>query len=141
MDNRWAPLHGVFGYIDGTHIPIQVPKKFQRKWRNRHGYTSTNALAICSAENLTFTFALFGAEGSAPDAGVLRFAEAAIRWLPFGFLLGDAGYGLSLFRILTPYRGVRYHLSEFAPTAGGLPTTPKELFNLMHSSKRYSVNF
>lgn len=35
--------------------------------------------------------------------------------------------------ILTPYRGVRYHLKEYS-TRG--PQNPRELFNLRHSSLR-----
>jgi len=38
---------------------------------------------------------------------------------------------------LPPFRGVRYHLSEFGNR--NHPTTTKELFNLMHSSLRVSV--
>jgi len=35
--------------------------------------------------------------------------------------------------ILTPYRGVRYHLKEYARRG---PQKPRELFNLRHSSLR-----
>jgi hypothetical protein len=38
---------------------------------------------------------------------------------------------------LPPYRGVRYHLSEFSST--NHPTNAKELFNLRHSSLRVTV--
>jgi hypothetical protein len=37
---------------------------------------------------------------------------------------------------LTPYRGVRYHLKEWAQVPNARPTTYKELFNLRHSSLR-----
>ena len=53
------------------------------------------------------------------------------------YYLGDAGYGLSKL-VLTPYRGVRYHLREFEVNGQG-PANAKELFNLRHSSLRNVV--
>ena len=46
------------------------------------------------------------------------------------YYLGDAGYGIRN-GIITPYRGVRYHLKEFSDHR---PENAKELFNLRHSS-------
>jgi len=40
--------------------------------------------------------------------------------------------------ILTPYRGVRYHLKETA-RANQRPKNPKELFNLRHASLRNAI--
>jgi hypothetical protein len=129
-------FHGVFGCVDGCHIPVQVPVDCQRQWRNRKGWTSVNALAICRVDSMLFTYALFGAEGPAPDSSILeRFAAQEIRWLQDAFLLADAGFGLSK-RVLTPFRGVRYHLKEFSEEAGGRPQNAKELFNLRHASMR-----
>ncbi|OWZ23791.1 hypothetical protein PHMEG_0001246 [Phytophthora megakarya] len=54
------------------------------------------------------------------------------------YLLADAGYGLQP-QILTPYRGVRYHLKEFA-VGTGRPRTGKELFNLHHAKARNVVS-
>jgi DDE superfamily endonuclease len=48
--------------------------------------------------------------------------------------LGDAGYSNSQF-VMTPYRGVRYHLKEVRQ-ASLKPENAKELFNLRHSSLR-----
>jgi hypothetical protein len=48
--------------------------------------------------------------------------------------LGDAGYGLS-HGCLTPYRGVRYHLKEWA-RRDLRPQNKEELYNLRHSSLR-----
>ncbi|XP_052110110.1 uncharacterized protein LOC127741499 [Arachis duranensis] len=48
------------------------------------------------------------------------------------FYLGDAGFMLK-HALITPYRGVRYHLKEFA---GREPENAYELFNLRHSSLR-----
>jgi hypothetical protein len=52
------------------------------------------------------------------------------------FYLVDAGYACRQ-GFLPPYRGVRYHLSEFSGT--NQPTNAKELFNLRHSSLRVTV--
>ena len=48
--------------------------------------------------------------------------------------LGNAGYPNSQF-VMTPYRGVRYHLKEVRQ-ASLKPENAKELFNLRHSSLR-----
>ncbi|XLS71635.1 hypothetical protein HN51_028500, partial [Arachis hypogaea] len=48
------------------------------------------------------------------------------------FYLGDAGFMLKP-GILTPYRGVRYHLKEYSVRK---PQNPKEQFNHHHSSLR-----
>jgi hypothetical protein len=48
----------------------------------------------------------------------------------------DARYA-SRHGFLPPYRGVRYHLSEFSST--NHPTNAKKLFNLRHSSLRVTV--
>ncbi|KAL0009237.1 hypothetical protein SO802_010739 [Lithocarpus litseifolius] len=51
------------------------------------------------------------------------------------FYLGDVGYGVRK-GIISPYRGVRYHLKEFSDNP---PRNDKELFNLRHSSLRTSI--
>jgi len=48
------------------------------------------------------------------------------------YYLGDAGFMLKR-AIMTPYRGVRYHLKEFTQRG---PQNPRELFNHHHSSLR-----
>ena len=48
------------------------------------------------------------------------------------YYLGDAGFMLKR-QILTPYRGVRYHLKEYS---GRPPQNAKELFNHRHASLR-----
>ena len=89
-------------------------------------------MLACDLDNLKFIFCSFGAEGCGSDSAVLR---NCIGQLPFplrSFLLGDAGFSLSKF-VLTPYRGIRYHLKEFAADAGGRPLNKEELFNLRHA--------
>jgi hypothetical protein len=71
-------------------------------------------------------------------AQVLRDSVHRMKWLPGGYLLGDSGYGLSR-HVLVPYRGVRYHLKEFAATAAGRPQSKEELFNLRHAQLRNIV--
>ena len=50
------------------------------------------------------------------------------------YYFGDAGYGLSKW-ILTPCRGVRYHLRQWIH-GEQQPQNPKELFNLRHAQVR-----
>jgi len=59
----------------------------------------------------------------------------------FGALVGkfyliDVGYACRS-GFLPPYRGVRYHLSEYGNR--NHPTNARELFNLRHSSLRVTV--
>ena len=98
--------------LDGTHIPAFVPSKLAQPYRNRKGFLSQNVLAACSFDML-FTYVLVGWEGSANDSMVLADARLKGFQTPKGtYDLGDAGYALST-KVLTPYRGVRYHLREW----------------------------
>lgn len=67
---------------------------------------------MCSVN--TYYFVLFSQHaGSAADSTVLEDARRKGFATPSGlFDLGDAGYGLTT-EVLTPYRGVRYHLREW----------------------------
>jgi len=101
------------GALDGSHIPAKVPEEMRAACRNRKGFTSQNVLAACSFD-LCFSYILPGWEGSAHDGRVLSNALDRDFVIPNGkYYLADAGYGLST-KILTPYRGVRYHLNEQA---------------------------
>ncbi|CAN0825140.1 Protein ALP1-like, partial [Linum grandiflorum] len=78
---------------------------------------------------------LAGWEGSAHDTRVL--SDALTR--PNGFrvrrgtyYLGDAGYR-NAEGFLVPFRQQRYHLSEWGTLR---PNTPKEYYNMKHSSAR-----
>ena len=122
------------GALDGTHIGTVVPRATERSYRNRKGVLSQNVLACCTF-NMQFTYVLAGWEGSAHDGQVLADAYNKGFNVPDGkFYLGDAGYGLST-KVITPYRGVRYHLKEWK-SCNKRPLNPKELFNLRHSSLR-----
>ncbi|XP_039063834.1 uncharacterized protein LOC120208686 [Hibiscus syriacus] len=79
-----------------------------------------------------------GWEGSAHDSRILTDAFARPRGfsIPEGkYYLADAGYGIRN-GIISPYRGVRYHLKELS---NHRPENAKELFNLRHSSLRTTV--
>jgi hypothetical protein len=120
------------GALDGTHIPACIPTEDHEAYRNRKKFISQNVLGAANFD-LTFAFGLFGWEGSAHDSRVFDDAKGrGLPLLPGKYYLGDAGYALSE-HVLTPYRGVRYHLKEFE--ADG-PQNAKELFNLRHSSLR-----
>eukprot|EP00644_Phytophthora_capsici_P018499 jgi/Phyca11/130735/e_gw1.97.16.1 len=80
-------------------------------------------------------FAYVGAEGSVHDSTVLRWSGLLERLPQHYYVLGDEGYGLSD-QILTPFRGVRYHLKEWARSPSGRPQNAKQLFNLRHAKAR-----
>ena len=101
------------GAIDGTHIPASITSNQQAPFRNRKGFISQNILAACSFD-LLFLYILAGWEGSANDGRVLQDALEKDFHVPDGkYYLADAGYGNTP-RFLVPYRGVRYHLKEWA---------------------------
>jgi hypothetical protein len=126
-----------------------VPAPLHSRYRNRKGYLSQNVLGVCDFET-NWRYMLAGWEGSAHDSQVLVDAQISRGlttskgkyWLGsyYGYFLligpnnkiGDAGYSPTEF-VLSPYRGVRYHLKETA-RAQQKPQNPKELFNLRHSS-------
>jgi DDE superfamily endonuclease len=137
-NDKFRPyFENCIGALDGTHITAIVPIEEHGVFRNRKKYISQNVLAVVNF-NLTFSYALCGWEGSAHDSRVLDDARA--KGLPFimgKFYLGDCGYALSS-TVLTPYRGVRYHLKEWA-LGNRKPQNAKELFNLRHSSLRNAI--
>ncbi|RLN29183.1 uncharacterized protein C2845_PM05G30760 [Panicum miliaceum] len=100
------------GAIDGTHVPITISEESAPPLRNRKGILSQNVMCACDFD-LKFTFISCGWEGSASDAGVLRSARSKGFHVPEGkFYLVDGGYANTP-SFIAPYRGVRYHLSEF----------------------------
>jgi hypothetical protein len=85
----------------------------QAPYRNRKKVISQNVLGVCSFA-MSFFYVLAGYEGSAHDATVLEKAMRLGFAIPPGcFMLGDAAYGITPW-LMTPYRGVRYHLKEWA---------------------------
>lgn len=122
------------GAIDGCHCSFFTKDSL---FRNRKGWKSTNVLAAVNFD-LTFSYVLVGWEGCAHDGEVLADAILNDFLLQNGrYYLADAGYALTKY-FLTPYRGVRYHLKEWA-TGNRRPQNYKELYNLRHSSLRNAV--
>ncbi len=114
-----------------------VPIDKQGVFRNRKGALTQNILGVCNFD-LTFSYVLCGWEGSAHDGRVLSDGiHKELIMFVNKYYLGDAGYALTKY-CLTPYRGVRYHLKEWA-LGNRKPQNREELFNLRHSSLRNVV--
>jgi len=122
--------------IDGVHVPVMVSVEDAERFRNRKGWTSTNVL-IVSDWQLNVAYIYPGAEGAAHDSMVLTHSNFLQELPERMYVLADAGYALHP-QVLTPYRGVRYHLKEFAEGTGR-PQTAKEFFNLRHAKARNVV--
>lgn len=125
------------GAVDGSHYDTSPPAEFTEVYRNRKGALTTNVMAAVDF-NGRFIHLLAGWEGSAHDWKVYVDAIRRGFVVPEGkYLLADAGYNCS-YRLLTPFRGIRYHLQESA-RQGLRPETPEELYNLRHSQARIIV--
>ena len=101
------------GAIDGTHIKVNPPANDHARYRNRKHGTSTNVLAACTFD-MCFCYVLSGWEGSAADGLIFEDARKHTFAIPKGkYYLADAGFG-TCDALLVPYRGVQYHLREWA---------------------------
>ena len=117
-----------------SQSPFQ--KERAAPYRNRKGTLSQNVMCTCDFD-LKFTFISCGWEGSASDAGVLRSARSKGFDVPVGkFYLVDGGYANTP-SFIAPYRGVRYHLSEFRRHRSY--ANYKELFNHRHAQLRNHI--
>ncbi|GAV65183.1 LOW QUALITY PROTEIN: DDE_4 domain-containing protein, partial [Cephalotus follicularis] len=126
------------GAIDGTHVRASIPLEIQGRFHGRKGGTTQNVLAAITFD-LKFTYVLAGWEGSAHDSRILNspLSRSGGFKIPEGKIyLGDAGCGVQP-GIISPYRGVRYHLNEFSKERP--PENEKELFNLRHSSLQTTI--
>ncbi|XP_021813922.1 protein ALP1-like [Prunus avium] len=136
--SKWQWFENCLGALDGTHIPVTASAKERPRYRNRKGDLSTNVLGVC-APDLRFIYVLPGWEGSASDARILRDALRRNNRFHVArdkYYLVDAGYTNGP-GFLAPYRGTRYHLSEWS--GNNQPENYKELFNLRHSIARNVV--
>ena len=113
-NTRFFPfLKDALGAIDGSHLPVHPPAKERARYRDRKGQTSQNMLATCTLD-LRFCYVLAGWEGSASDSAIFADARKHDFHVPSGkYFLADAGFA-SCRELLVPYRGVRYHLREWA---------------------------
>jgi hypothetical protein len=134
---KYKPFKHALGALDGVHVPARVPASISSPWRNRKHFISQNVLAAVNF-NFEFVYVLSGWEGSAHDTQVFNDATSKGLKIPQKkYFLADAGYGLRQ-GLMTPFRGVRYHLKEQA-AAGLKPATKKELYNLRHATLRNIV--
>ncbi|XP_052622502.1 uncharacterized protein LOC128127837 [Lactuca sativa] len=125
------------GAIDGTHVRVKVPNRDAPRYRGRKGYPNINVLAACSFD-LKFTYVLTDWEGTASDSRIVKDALKRDDKLliPRGrYCLVDVGLPHTI-ELMTPYRGVRYHLKECSAHP---PVNAKELFNLRHASLRNAI--
>ncbi|KAG6486803.1 hypothetical protein ZIOFF_055383 [Zingiber officinale] len=125
------------GALDGTHIRVKVSDEDAPRYRGRKDWPTTNVLAACSFD-LKFTYILSGWEGTASDSRIVKNALSRRDKLliPHGkYYLVDSGFMLKR-GLITPYRGIRYHLKEYSRCG---PTNAKELFNLRHASLRNAI--
>ncbi|GAV90081.1 LOW QUALITY PROTEIN: DDE_4 domain-containing protein, partial [Cephalotus follicularis] len=121
--------------LDGTYIHVNALDRDKVRYQSRKGDITTNVLGVCS-QDMQFIYILPEWEGSAADGRVLRDAISRRNGLrvPQGhYYLCDAGYSNAQ-GFLTPYRGQRYHLTEFRD--GPNPNTPEKFFNMKHSAAR-----
>ncbi|XP_021814307.1 protein ALP1-like isoform X2 [Prunus avium] len=112
-DSRWRRFKNCLGALDGTYIKVRVAEIDKPRYRTRKGW-----------------------EGSASDSRVLRDAITRPNGLkvPNGYYyLVDGGYTNGE-GFLAPYRGTRYHLSEWRD--GHTPSNHEEYFNMKHASAR-----
>jgi hypothetical protein len=134
---KFKAFRNALGAIDGVFVPARVPADLQSPWRNRKGFLAQNVLAAVNF-NFEFVFVLAGWEGSAHDTRVFNDATSKGLNIPQKkYFLADAGYGLRQ-GLMTPFRGVRYHLKEQAK-AGLRPANQKEIYNLRHATLRNIV--
>ncbi|OAY65043.1 putative nuclease HARBI1, partial [Ananas comosus] len=137
---NFHPFKNAIGAIDGTHIPVVVKRSQQAPFRCRKGFTSQNMMAAVSFD-LNFLFVCTGWEGSTTDMRVLRWAcERGGFVVPEGkYYLVDSGYA-NTEKFLTPYRGERYHISQFdASTLARVHRNPRDLYNHRHAQLRNVV--
>jgi hypothetical protein len=119
------------GAMNGCHIPVSLPASDSSHYRNQKKFLSQTVLAVYNFD-MTFSNVIAGWEGSATDSRVFNesITTGSITIPDNRYLIADAGYSLST-RVLTPYRGVRYHLKEWSK-GRDKPMNCQELFNLRH---------
>ncbi|KAH9681176.1 DDE Tnp4 domain-containing protein [Citrus sinensis] len=113
-DGMWKWFKNCLGALDGTYIRVRVPKNDKPRYRTRKGEIATNVLGVCSRD-MKFIFVMPGWEGSAFDSRILCDAinKLTSSRVPTSYYyLVDVRYS-NAEGFLAPYRGTRYHLSEW----------------------------
>ena len=101
------------GAIDGSHFHVYVQAEAIARYRNCKGGITQNVLAA-SDFDLNFVYLLSGWEGSAADSHIFEYARCKDLGVPRNcYYLADAGFPICD-ALMTPYRGKRYHLKEWA---------------------------
>ncbi|XP_052736625.1 protein ALP1-like [Vigna angularis] len=115
-NSRFYPyFKDCLGAIDGTHVRVRVPREDAPRFRGRKDWPTQNVFAACDFD-MKFTYVLAGWEGTTSDSRILKNAldRDDLLVIPQGkYYLGDDGFMLKS-TVMTPYRGVRYHLKEFS---------------------------
>ena len=149
---KFRHFEGCVGSIDGCHIKISADAQSNTTFfSTRKKAVTTNVQFVATVnKSLMITHAFVGIEGRASDSQSMQlraFAQDLQNtfgdWVRGKFLIGDAGYALS-FKLLTPYRGVMYHLREFDVRNDNNENAhfvrdKYELFNLRHAMFRNEV--
>ena len=154
--NTFTPyFDGCISALDGTHLPVHVPKAGHAAFHNWKGVLSQNILAICMMD-MQFLYVLAGWEGSASDSCIFEDAPQKGFTIPKDcYYLANAGYA-NCDALLVSYQGVHYHLREWGmgneqyvylifpscAVVGSLlfrPWNYKKLFNFWHVQLRNMI--
>ncbi|PKU66340.1 hypothetical protein MA16_Dca015245 [Dendrobium catenatum] len=132
-------FQNAIGAIDGIHIPAVVSKRLHNRYRNKKGSTSQNVMAAVSFDR-QFVYVGSGWEGCATDMRVLQWAmeEGGFK-VPVGkYFLVDYGYA-NTDKLIAPFRGYRYHFSDYHAETSCRYSIKQELYNHRHSQLRNVV--
>jgi hypothetical protein len=129
---QWAPsarFANTVGAVDGSHIRLLFPPRFNRKfYQNRKKFPSTVLQAVVNHRHL-FLDIVVGAEGSHHDAMVWTRSNAstviAASIPPHHYIIGDSAYPAQPY-LITPHKNVQNNAQQLA-------------FNKALSSTRVSV--
>ncbi|KAF7340828.1 putative nuclease HARBI1-like protein [Mycena sanguinolenta] len=146
-DPRWYSFFRYWQDVDTAAVrsmefmswPMSLSNTSLR-YRDRHGAITQNVLAACDFD-LLFTFVMPDYEGTAADGLLFDHARRNGFALPPGcYYLADAAFP-NCDMLMTPYRGVRYHLKEWKQgnQRPVTPQNPQELFNLQHAQLRVVI--
>ena len=119
---------GVIGCVDGTHIPVEVPKSdVAETFRNRKGYMSLNCQMVCGPIGEIYD-CITSWPGSTHDSRIWRESMIFRRlgaMIPERYhLLADSAYPISV-NLLPPFKSP--------------PERQHRKFNYLHSATRMAI--